>query len=142
MKKLVHELVKIRVRPYYIYQCDLSIGLGHFRTTVSQGIEIIEGLRGHTSGLCVPTFVVDAPGGGGKIPVMPDYTISQGHKRVVLRNFEGVITTYEEPEDYVPGCRCEEQEKQIGVSALLSGQKITIEPSDLERNLRRRRLTK
>jgi lysine 2,3-aminomutase len=142
MKKLVHGLVKIRVRPYYIYQCDLSVGLRHFRTTVAQGIEIIEGLRGHTSGLCVPTFVVDAPGGGGKIPVMPDYTISQGNKRVVLRNFEGVITTYAEPTDYIPGCRCEEQEKQIGVSALLSGQKITIEPSDLERNLRRRKLTK
>jgi len=139
MKKLVQELVKIRVRPYYIYQCDLSVGLGHFRTSIAQGIEIIEGLRGHTSGLCVPTFVVDAPGGGGKIPVMPDYTISQGHKRVVLRNFEGVITTYEEPEDYIPSCRCEAKETQIGVSALLSGRKLTIEPEDLERNLRRMR---
>ncbi|UCC19847.1 MAG: lysine 2,3-aminomutase [Promethearchaeota archaeon] len=138
MKKLVQELVKIRVRPYYIYQCDLSIGLGHFRTSVAQGIEIIEGLRGHTSGLCVPTFVVDAPGGGGKIPVMPDYTISQGHKRVVLRNFEGVITTYEEPEHYVPKCHCEDCEKQIGVSALLSGEKVTIEPVDLKRKLRRK----
>ena len=68
MKKLVHELVKIRVRPYYIYQCDLSMGLEHFRTPVSKGIEIIEALRGHTSGYCVPTFVVDAPGGGGKTP--------------------------------------------------------------------------
>ncbi|HEC40602.1 MAG TPA: lysine 2,3-aminomutase, partial [bacterium] len=76
MKKLVQGLMKIRVRPYYIYQCDLSIGLGHFRTSVAQGIEIIEGLRGHTTGLSVPTFVVDAPGGGGKIPVMPNYTIS------------------------------------------------------------------
>jgi lysine 2,3-aminomutase len=137
MKRLVQDLVKIRVRPYYIYQCDLSIGLGHFRTSVAQGIEIIEGLRGHTSGLCVPTFVVDAPGGGGKIPVMPDYTISQGHRRVVLRNFEGVITTYEEPEAYVPNCHCEDCEKQIGVSALLSGQKVTIEPADLKRKLRR-----
>jgi lysine 2,3-aminomutase len=137
MKKLVQGLVKIRVRPYYIYQCDLSIGLGHFRTSVAQGIEIIEGLRGHTSGLCVPTFVVDAPGGGGKIPVMPDYTISQGHKRVVLRNFEGVITTYEEPENYVPNCHCVDCEKQIGLSALLSGQKTTIEPADLKRKLRR-----
>jgi lysine 2,3-aminomutase len=137
MKKLVQGLVKIRVRPYYIYQCDLSIGLGHFRTSIAQGIEIIEGLRGHTTGLCVPTFVVDAPGGGGKIPVMPDYTISQGHKRVVLRNFEGVITTYEEPEAYVPNCHCEDCEKQIGVSALLSGQKVTIEPADLKRKLRR-----
>lgn len=138
MKKLVQDLVKIRVRPYYIYQCDLSFGLGHFRTSVAQGIEIIEGLRGHTSGLCVPTFVVDAPGGGGKIPVMPDYTISQGNTRVVLRNFEGVITTYEEPKDYVPTCHCEECEKQIGVSALLSGQKMTIEPDDLLRKSRRK----
>ncbi|GAG55972.1 unnamed protein product, partial [marine sediment metagenome] len=70
MKKLVQELVEIRVRPYYIYQCDLSMGLGHFRTRVAQGIEIIEGLRGHTSGLCVPTFVVDAPGGGGKMVIL------------------------------------------------------------------------
>lgn len=142
MKKLVQQLVKIRVRPYYIYQCDLSVGLGHFRTSVAQGIEIIEGLRGHTSGLCVPTFVVDAPGGGGKIPVMPDYTISQGNKRVVLRNFEGVITTYEEPETYVPSCHCEDYEKQIGVSALLSGQKVTIEPADLKRKLRRNNSSK
>ena len=142
MKKLVQQLIKIRVRPYYIYQCDLSIGLGHFRTDIAQGIEIIEGLRGHTSGLCVPTFVVDAPGGGGKIPVMPDYVISQGHKRVVLRNFEGVITTYEEPEDYIPNCHCEDCEKQIGVSALLSGEKVTIEPTDLKRKLRRKKLTK
>ncbi|MFX1374201.1 MAG: lysine 2,3-aminomutase [Promethearchaeota archaeon] len=138
MKKLVHDLVKIRVRPYYMYQCDLSIGLGHFRTSVAQGIEIIEGLRGHTSGLCVPTYVVDAPGGGGKIPVMPDYTISQGNTRVVLRNFEGVITTYEEPKDYKPNCHCEDCEKQIGVSALLSGQKMTIEPEDLLRKSRRK----
>jgi lysine 2,3-aminomutase len=142
MKNLVQDLVKIRVRPYYIYQCDLSVGIEHFRTRVAQGIEIIEGLRGHTSGLCVPTFVVDAPGGGGKIPVMPDYTISQGNKRVVLRNFEGVITTYEEPDDYIPGCHCEDIEPQIGVSALLSGQKITIEPDDLERNVRKKNLSK
>ncbi len=142
MKKLVQDLVKIRVRPYYIYQCDLSVGLEHFRTRVAQGIEIIEGLRGHTSGLCIPTFVVDAPGGGGKIPVMPDYTISQGNRRVVLRNFEGVITTYEEPDDYIPGCHCKDVEEQIGVSALLSGQKITIEPDDLERNKRKRKLSK
>jgi lysine 2,3-aminomutase len=77
MKKLVHELVKIRVRPYYIYQCDLSMGLEHFRTPVSKGIEIMEGLRGHTSGYAVPTFVVDAPGGGGKTPVMPQYVVSR-----------------------------------------------------------------
>ena len=93
MKRLVHALVKMRVRPYYIYQCDLSMGLEHFRTPVSKGIEIIEGLRGHTSGYAVPTFVVDAPGGGGKTPVMPQYVVSQSPGKVVLRNFEGVITT-------------------------------------------------
>lgn len=142
MKKLVHELVKIRVRPYYLYQCDLSMGLKHFRTSVAQGIEIIEGLRGHTSGLCVPTFVVDAPGGGGKIPVMPNYVVSQGNSRVVLRNFEGVITTYAEPSDYQAKCNCEDLKKLIGVAGLLNGQKLTIEPEDLERNVRKRSLSK
>jgi len=142
MKKLVHELVKIRVRPYYLYQCDLSMGLKHFRTSIAQGIEIIEGLRGHTSGLCVPTFVVDAPGGGGKIPVMPNYVVSQGNSRVVLRNFEGVISSYAEPSDYQATCNCEDREKLIGVAGLLNGQKITIEPEDLERNIRKRSLSK
>lgn len=141
MRKLVHELVKIRIRPYYLYQCDLSVGLEHFRTSIAQGIEIIEGLRGHTSGLCVPTFVVDAPGGGGKIPVMPDYIISQGNRRVVLRNFEGVITTYEEPLNYQSSCNCQE-EKLIGVAGLLNGQKMMIEPEDLERNIRMKKLSK
>ena len=101
-RKLVHDLVKIRVRPYYLYQCDLVEGSGHLRTTVSKGIEIIEGLRGHTSGYAVPQYVVDAPGGGGKIPVMPNYVISQAPGKVVLRNFEGFITTYTEPLDYDP----------------------------------------
>jgi lysine 2,3-aminomutase len=101
-RKLVHDLVKIRVRPYYLYQCDLVAGSGHLRTTVSKGIEIIEGLRGHTSGYAVPTYVVDAPGGGGKIPVMPNYVLTQAPGRVVLRNFEGFITTYTEPLDYDP----------------------------------------
>ncbi len=100
MKELVHKLVRNRVRPYYLYQCDLVEGAGHFRTTVSKGIEIIEGLRGHTSGYAIPTYVVDAPGGGGKIPVMPQYVISQAPGKVVLRNFEGFITTYNEPNDY------------------------------------------
>ncbi len=112
MKKLVHELVKIRVRPYYIYICDLSVGIGHFPYPCIEGIEIIENLRGHTSGYAVPTFVVDAPGGGGKIPVMPTYLISQGPNRVVLRNFEGVVTTYTEPTDYRDECHCEECEKR------------------------------
>ncbi|MDR2145563.1 MAG: lysine 2,3-aminomutase [Tannerella sp.] len=142
MKKLVHGLVKIRVRPYYIYQCDLSMGLEHFRTPVSKGIEIIENLRGHTSGYAVPTFVVDAPGGGGKTPVMPNYLISQSPQKVVLRNFEGVITTYTEPEHYVNECHCEDCEdvpKSGGVASLLRGDKLALEPEDMER---KHRLTK
>ena len=141
MKKLMHELVKMRVRPYYIYQCDLSMGIEHFRTPVSKGIEIIEGLRGHTSGYAVPTFVVDAPGGGGKTPVMPQYVISQAPGKVVLRNFEGVITTYTEPTDYKNECNCEyckaNQSKTIeGVSSLLEGRGMAIEPAQLSRKER------
>ena len=136
MKKLVHELVKMRVRPYYIYQCDLSLGLEHFRTPVSKGIEIIEGLRGHTSGYAVPTFVVDAPGGGGKTPVMPNYVISQAPGKVVLRNYEGVITTYSEPEDYKFECNCKfckENKECEGVVSLLEGKAMTIQPAHLAR---------
>ena len=148
MKHLVQGLVKIRVRPYYIYQCDLSMGLEHFRTPVSKGIEIIEGLRGHTSGYCVPTFVVDAPGGGGKTPVMPQYVISQAPGRVVLRNFEGVITTYTEPTEYHSECNCPEcqaarKQEQVaadkavdGVISLLEGERMNIEPKALKRHER------
>ena len=98
-RELVHRLVEMRVRPYYIYQCDLVEGSGHFRTPVGKGLEIMEGLRGHTSGYAIPTYVIDAPGGGGKIPVMPNYLISYSDHKVVLRNYEGYITTYEEPLD-------------------------------------------
>jgi lysine 2,3-aminomutase len=138
MKRLVQNLVKIRVRPYYIYICDLSMGLEHFRTPVSKGIEIIESLRGHTSGYAVPTFVVDAPGGGGKTPVMPNYIISQAPGRVVLRNFEGVITTYTEPSEYHNECHCPECEKRRteGVASLLNGDKLSLEPSHLARHER------
>ena len=104
MRKLMHKLTANRVRPYYIYQCDLAEGLEHFRTTVSKGIEITEHLRGHISGLAVPTFVVDAPGGGGKIPVHPNYVVSQHENKVILRNFEGRIVAYEEPKEYVGMC--------------------------------------
>ena len=143
MKKLVHKLVSMRVRPYYIYQCDLSMGLEHFRTPVSKGIEIIEGLRGHTSGYCVPTFVVDAPGGGGKTPVMPNYVISQTPNKVILRNFEGVITTYTEPTNYKETCQCEvcKGEKKVelvGVAGLEQGQALSMEPADLARSKRGR----
>ncbi|WLE98389.1 MAG: lysine 2,3-aminomutase [Candidatus Electrothrix communis] len=102
MRTLVHKLVANRVRPYYLYQCDLSEGLTHFRTPVGKGIEIIESLIGHTSGFSVPTYVIDAPNGGGKIPVMPNYLISWSTNKVVLRNYEGVITTYKEPDSYEP----------------------------------------
>lgn len=139
MKALVHALVKNRVRPYYIYQCDLSQGIEHFRTSVSKGIEIIEGLRGHTSGFAVPTFVVDAPGGGGKIPVMPQYLISQSPDRVVLRNYEGVIATYAQPSDYKsPDCsKCSYCQESLGVHGLLQGQEISLEPANLQRGKRR-----
>jgi len=105
MKKLVQRLLQTRVRPYYLYQCDLSAGIEHFRTPVARGIEIIEMLRGHTTGLAVPTFVVDAPGGGGKIPVNPQYLISSSGEKTILRNYEGVITTYAEPVDKSHECQ-------------------------------------
>jgi lysine 2,3-aminomutase len=100
MKNLNQKLVQNRVRPYYLFQCDLSEGLTHFRTPIGKGIEIMESLQGHTSGFAVPTYVIDAPGGGGKIPVMPNYIISWSTNKVVLRNYEGVITTYQEPDSY------------------------------------------
>ena len=102
MKKLNQKLVQNRVRPYYMFQCDLSEGLSHFRTPIGKGIEIIESLVGHTSGFAVPTYVIDAPGGGGKIPVMPNYIISWSTNKVILRNYEGIITTYKEPDSYEP----------------------------------------
>jgi lysine 2,3-aminomutase len=102
MKKLMQRLLQIRVRPYYIYQCDLADGIGHFRTSVQTGIEILEGLRGHTSGLAVPAFVIDAPGGGGKIPVGPQYVLSRVPERVILRNYRGEVAVYPEPSAYMP----------------------------------------
>ena len=94
MRKLMHDLLQVRVRPYYIYQCDPARGTSHFRTPVSVGINIIEKMRGHTSGYAVPTYVVDAPGGGGKIPVGPNYMLSQDKGKYVLRNYRGKIYNY------------------------------------------------
>jgi lysine 2,3-aminomutase len=102
MKQLNQKLVQNRVRPYYLFQCDLSEGLSHFRTPIGKGVEIVESLVGHTTGFAVPTYVVDAPGGGGKIPIMPNYLISYSTNKVVLRNYEGIITTYHEPDSYEP----------------------------------------
>ena len=139
-RQLVHELVRIRVRPYYIYQCDLVEGSGHFRTPVAKGIEIMEGLRGHTSGYAIPTFVVDAPGGGGKIPVMPNYQLSASDHKVVLRNFEGYVTTYEEPIEYTPHdpatcsfCQARRPEPgQEGITGLLDGERLFIKPEGFD----------
>ncbi len=153
MKDLVHKLVANRVRPYYLYQCDLSEGLSHFRTPVGKGIEIIESLIGHTSGFAVPTYVIDAPGGGGKIPVMPNYIISWSTNRVILRNYEGVITSYKEPDNYQPTTcdrNCDDcnleldlqegyEENAIGIEKLLSDydDAISLVPADNERYQRR-----
>jgi lysine 2,3-aminomutase len=147
MKKLFQLLLKNRCRPYYIYQCDLTEGLEHFRTKVSKGIEIMEFLRGHTSGLAIPYFVVDAPGGGGKIPVMPNYVISMSDSRVILRNYEGKIFMYPEPKhadsphDYRTCQYCQEMKDQLdGVAALLwegNNSKVNLDyPS--KRDLRRK----
>jgi lysine 2,3-aminomutase len=154
MRSLVHKLVANRVRPYYLYQCDLSEGLTHFRTPVGKGIEILESLIGHTSGFCVPTYVIDAPGGGGKIPVMPNYLISWSTNKVVLRNYEGVITTYKEPDSYEPTfCdrKCEkcdlhlalddaDERKSVGIEGLLADydETIALVPANNSRHERRK----
>jgi lysine 2,3-aminomutase len=153
MRSLVHKLVHNRVRPYYLYQCDLSEGLAHFRTPVGKGIEIIESLIGHTSGFAVPTYVIDMPGGAGKVPVMPNYLISWSTNKVVLRNYEGMISTYQEPDSYPPRfCdrKCDSCDLQlrtedapeseaVGIAKLLhdSYDARTLVPADNERHERR-----
>jgi lysine 2,3-aminomutase len=98
MKAHVQKLLLCRVKPYYLYQCDLIAGSSHLRASVRKGLEIMEGLRGHTSGYGVPTYVIDAPGGGGKVPVSPEYVLSRNAGRVVIRNYEGRIFEYPEAE--------------------------------------------
>ncbi len=136
-RQLVQDLVRIRVRPYYLYQCDLVEGAGHFRTPVAKGIEILEGLRGHTSGYAVPQFIVDAPGGGGKIPVQPNYLLSMSDHKIILRNYEGLITTYEEPVDYRPEMAAKPRLKrpepgQEGILGLLEGEQMFIKPEGFD----------
>jgi len=97
MKALVHKLLMCRVRPYYIYQCDLINGSSHLRTSVAKGIEIIEGLRGHTTGYAVPQYVIDAPGGGGKVPINPGYILYHDNEKIVIRNYEGKIFSTRKP---------------------------------------------
>ena len=139
-RKLVQDLVRIRVRPYYIYQADLVEGGGHFRTAVAKGIEIMEGLRGHTSGYAVPQYIIDAPGGGGKIPLMPNYLLSYSDHKVVVRNYEGYVTTYEEPLEYKAHdpstcsyCQNKRPEPgQTGLTGLLDGEHMFIKPGGFD----------
>jgi lysine 2,3-aminomutase len=153
MKRLFQGLLKIRVRPYYLFQCDPVAGVGHFRTSVSKGIEIMEMLRGHTSGLAIPTYVIDAPGGGGKVPVMPNYMISQSSKGVIVRNYEGYITMYEEPEEGRGSCPegCGEEgckygddgwRSHEGVAKLINGTAESLTPADTDRAKRRKKIQK
>ena len=137
MKKLVHELLKIRVKPYYMYQCDLAEGIEHFRTSVSMGFEIMEELRGHTSGLALPTFVIDAPGGGGKIPVMPNYLLTLTDDRAVVRNYRGMMSAYANPRDRDSRCSTAEAigemlapelPKNSGYLDLVEGKRVTLKP--------------
>lgn len=143
-KDLVHKLVMNRVRPYYLYQCDLSEGIEHFRTRVSKGLEIVEALRGHTSGYAVPLFIVDAPGGGGKVPLQPNYMVSASDKKVVIRNYEGGIFSYPEPDippsacpNHCVRCQTEAHASREGVAGILAGQRASITPADTLREKRR-----
>ena len=137
-RQLVQDLVRIRVRPYYLYQCDLVEGAGHFRTPVGKGIEIMEGLRGHTSGYAVHQYIIDAPGGGGKIPVSPNYVLSMSDHKIILRNYEGYITTYEEPIDYLPSQSAKfagekrPEPGQAGITGLLEGEQMFIKPEGFD----------
>jgi lysine 2,3-aminomutase len=136
MRDLMRGLLRIKVRPYYLFHCDPVTGAGHFRTSVWKGLEIMEGLRGHMSGLGVPTYVIDGLYGAGKIPVMPNYVISASEQAVVLRNYEGMVFRYS-PEDQ-HGDRPQIVET-TGVSNLLSGDGHKLLPAGVARMERRRR---
>jgi lysine 2,3-aminomutase len=114
MKELVHKLLMMRVRPYYIYQCDPIAGSAHLRSTVEKGIEIIEALRGHTTGYAVPTFVIDAPGGGGKVPIAPEYLVAKDEGRIIIRNYEGKLFVYSEEGESASQPESPRFEYQIG----------------------------
>ncbi len=133
IRQLMRALLRIKVRPYYLFHCDPVIGAGHFRTSVWKGLEIMEGLRGHLSGLGIPTYVVDSPHGGGKIPLMPNYLVSASDDAVVLRNFEGMLVRYQaedKPATVKPT-------RTRGVSSLLQGDKTVLMPENNERMARR-----
>jgi lysine 2,3-aminomutase len=138
METLLRGLVRMRVRPYYLFQCDLVRGVEHFRTPLSRGIEIMEYLRGRLSGIAIPTFVVDAPHGGGKIPVLPNYVVSTSPTHTVLRNFEGMLVNYPEPRSASysaqPG---PEAGGPAGVWELAAGRASMLAPANSNRNRRR-----
>lgn len=133
MRGLMRALLRIKVRPYYLFHCDPVIGAGHFRTSVWKGLEIMEGLRGHMSGLGIPTYVVDSPHGGGKIPLMPNYLVSASDDAVVLRNFEGMLIRYQ-AEDKAATVQATQTQ---GVSSLLQGSDTALIPKNTERMARR-----
>jgi lysine 2,3-aminomutase len=139
LERLFRGLVRMRVRPYYLYQCDLVKGIEHFRTPISRGIEIMEYLRGRVSGLAIPTFVVDAPYGGGKIPLMPNYVVSVSPTHTVLRNYEGLLVNYPEPATEIKSS-ASVQTSAPGVWELASGQASFIMPSSNQRIKRRKKI--
>ena len=135
IKELNQKLLTIRVRPYYIYQCDLSMGISHFRTSIGRGIQIIEELRGHTSGLAIPTYVVDLPGGAGKVPITPNYIISRSDDGTVLRNYEGAIVVYKEPHrwdgvcGHDPACHKDKYKSKRGIGKITAEPNTVLEPT-------------
>ena len=136
IEQLCRGLVKIRVRPYYLYQCDLVRGVEHFRTKLTRGIEVMEYLRGRLSGLAIPQFVVDAPHGGGKIPLLPNYIVSMSPTHTVLRNFEGMLVNYPEP-GIEPELQPRTTPGSAGVWELACGQVSQIQPAASNRQKRR-----
>lgn len=138
MLDLNHALQRIMVRPYYLFQCDPVAGVDHFRTNVLKGLEIIEAMRGHTGGMCIPTFVVDAPGGGGKIPLQPFYLLSASPQEVMLRNYEGMIVVCENPQESAERSRRSAgKQPQLLKSNAVPGTRI-VAPLQSERWQRRR----
>jgi len=141
-EQLCRGLVRMRVRPYYLYQCDLVKGIEHFRTPLSRGIEIMEYLRGRLSGIAIPTFVVDAPHGGGKIPVLPNYIVSTSPTHTVLRNFEGMMVNYPEPALGRPAEIPLAETPARSVWDLASGRSSVIVPENIKRYQRRKTIVR
>jgi len=136
IRELLRGLLRIKVRPYYLFHCDPVTGAGHFRTSIWKGMEIMEGLRGHMSGIGIPTYVVDGPHGAGKIPLMPNYLVSMSDDAVVLRNYEGLLVRYhadDKPQSV-------QQTATRGVSGMLQGDRTQLVPEGNERTARRRKL--